>query len=284
MSHNRIQRVFNQRIELADVAKYYKREHTLGEILEEGDLAQQQATESYRKYKLKKEEMSYFVQFYLYIRRRSVNPIQLETDKRIISRMVNELHGGAIELRSSIERALINDLRTELLTGRETNECYAAEVKFWRMIARYLELLRSVVVTNMDKISYLSMLLVAILQPGVLSLIYPFAVFGYALFEETRPGSKFWYMMLGYTQVLTVVEFALSLNFWYEFQGEFFLKLVNVLEKYYSGLQVAQGHGIASLLSHFAPKILVLFCVTSYIQQEKMVDLFDQKEMQKESV
>jgi hypothetical protein len=27
---------------------------------------------------------------------------------------------------------------------------------------------------------------------GFISIIYPFAVFGYAIMEESRPGKKFW--------------------------------------------------------------------------------------------
>ena len=70
------------------------------------------------------------------------------------------------------------------------------------------------IITNMDFISYICMILTAIINPGIVTLIYPFSVFGYAIFEETRPKPSFWYFILAYTQVIVVIEFIFSLHFW----------------------------------------------------------------------
>lgn len=47
---------------------------------------------------------------------------------------------------------------------------------------------------------------------GLLVIIYPFAVFGYALVEETRPGRKFWRFILFYTLALLVVKYLINLE------------------------------------------------------------------------
>lgn len=58
------------------------------------------------------------------------------------------------------------------------------------------------------------MLTETILNPGILTLVYPLSVFGYALMEETRPRRYFWYLIMLYTQLLLIFQFVLSLRFW----------------------------------------------------------------------
>lgn len=47
---------------------------------------------------------------------------------------------------------------------------------------------------------------------GILSLIYPIAVFGYALFEETRPAVKFWKIILYYTVIILLLKYTVKLH------------------------------------------------------------------------
>jgi hypothetical protein len=47
---------------------------------------------------------------------------------------------------------------------------------------------------------------------GILSLVYPFLVFGYALLEETRPKNWFWNLVRNYNQVLVFIKFFLNLS------------------------------------------------------------------------
>lgn len=42
---------------------------------------------------------------------------------------------------------------------------------------------------------------------GLISIAYPFAVFGYALMEEIRPGKKFWDVMIIYTLFILFMKF-----------------------------------------------------------------------------
>lgn len=42
---------------------------------------------------------------------------------------------------------------------------------------------------------------------GLVSLIYPMVVFGYALMEEINPRKRFWYTIMIYTEVLILIKF-----------------------------------------------------------------------------
>jgi len=48
---------------------------------------------------------------------------------------------------------------------------------------------------------------------GIVVIIYPFAVFGYALLEETRPGKGFWRFMLIYSLSVLLLKYIVNLNF-----------------------------------------------------------------------
>jgi len=56
------------------------------------------------------------------------------------------------------------------------------------------------------------MLLSMYTNAGIVVIIYPFAVFGYALLEETRPGKDFWRFMLTYSLSVLLLEYIVNLN------------------------------------------------------------------------
>ena len=53
------------------------------------------------------------------------------------------------------------------------------------------------------------MLIETIRAPGLLSLPYPFAIFAYAMLEEHRAGKHFWYFVIAFTQLRTLIDFVL---------------------------------------------------------------------------
>jgi hypothetical protein len=67
------------------------------------------------------------------------------------------------------------------------------------------------------------MILATAQNPGVVTLVYPFSVFGFAAMEETRPRKHFWFFIMFFTQTLIMIEFIFSLRFWQEtfFREEF---------------------------------------------------------------
>lgn len=73
------------------------------------------------------------------------------------------------------------------------------------------------------------MVLAHVLSFSLLTLFYPFAVFGYALLEETRPRKWFWGLVINYTLALIFLRFTTQLNF-----GSY--EYLRVLDSYYIGL------------------------------------------------
>jgi hypothetical protein len=49
---------------------------------------------------------------------------------------------------------------------------------------------------------------------GLISLAYPFVVFGYALMEERSPRKRLWYTLMIYTEALILAKFIFQLSFW----------------------------------------------------------------------
>ena len=64
------------------------------------------------------------------------------------------------------------------------------------------------VFTNCATFAYIFMITSQIVNAGLVSILYPFAVFGYALMEELRPGKLFWDLMLKYTLFILFAKFV----------------------------------------------------------------------------
>ena len=73
--------------------------------------------------------------------------------------------------------------------------------------------------SNMSGLCYFFMVMSQIVSGGLISILYPFAVFGYALMEEGRPGKHFWEFMIKYSLVILFLKFIFQLDFWLSFDG-----------------------------------------------------------------
>ena len=183
----------------ADIEQLRKYESTRNRLQGFAWTDDDSASLAYRRYKEKRSQIGLFVKLLLKLRERAINPVLLVHDKAHLREMLTELRKGEVKTRGTIDRAILKDLKQEILSRKAVDVHYARETSFWKMVAKYFELAQYMVVTNMDVVAYLSMLIVAALNPGVLTLMYPFAVFGFALLEETSPPKTFWHLMMLYT-------------------------------------------------------------------------------------
>jgi len=76
------------------------------------------------------------------------------------------------------------------------------------MIVRFLSLIIEFIVTYSDYFCYLFMLVSMMVSAGILTLFYPFIVFGYALLEENNPSKTCWKVILVYTMGLVLIMFV----------------------------------------------------------------------------
>ena len=128
------------------------------------------------------------------------------------------------------------------------------------------------------------MLIETVRSPGILTLVYPLSVFGYALMEETRPRRFFWYLIMLYTQLCLIVQFVLSLRFWTIFFPSYQINLQKECQRYYVGLEIVQGGNIMQLVAVFLPKILILWASVSFVHNEVILKLHEKKEQDQEPI
>lgn len=64
-----------------------------------------------------------------------------------------------------------------------------------------------VVISNFSFFAYTFMIFSQLVSAGLITIIFPFAVFGYALMEEARPGKSFWNFMIWYTLFILFMKF-----------------------------------------------------------------------------
>jgi hypothetical protein len=85
------------------------------------------------------------------------------------------------------------------------------------ILMKNLETLFYILISNTDNLIYLSMIYSMFQNSGIISLIYPFMIFGYALLEETRPHRHFWDFCRIYTIILLSAKFTMNLSVFGEF-------------------------------------------------------------------
>ena len=138
-------------------------------------------------YKERRDLLPWYVKLYIYLRRNIINPILLLNDRNRIKNMNLEASKGEVSIKSSIEQAIINDLKQEFASGEKTTFQVETHIKPKKMLLKYLKLMQQIFWSNLDAIVYFLMIYNSILKPGLLTIVYPISIFGYALLEETRP-------------------------------------------------------------------------------------------------
>ena len=149
----------------------------------------------------------------------------------------------------------------------------------------YGQLLVEMISTYSDYVCYLFMIISMMKNAGLISLVYPFVVFGYSLMEEINPRKKVWYGILIYTEVLIFIKFLYQLSFWdaifWDYQLQHFQDILNAI---HVGLFRKASDQFGEMLAYFIPEIFILFSIMSHIQKEIMVGLLSIKEEHVESI
>jgi hypothetical protein len=110
---------------------------------------------------------------------------------------------------------------------------------------------------------------------GMCSIIYPFAVFGYALLEETRPRRHFWTFMLWYTIFLLMAKFSWNLSILEHSitKNEAYLAINGYL---HFGLR--KYDSLVELTAYMLPELFIVFFITMNEIKLNMIGLFYQIE------
>jgi|LauGreDrversion4_2_1035121.scaffolds.fasta_scaffold110330_1 hypothetical protein len=88
-------------------------------------------------------------------------------------------------------------------------------VKFSRIWISFIGVIPKALISKMAPIAYTFMIVSMITNAGLISILYPFAVFGYALMEEGRPPKAFWNFVVFYTTLIIFLKTLFQLDIWF---------------------------------------------------------------------
>jgi hypothetical protein len=88
-------------------------------------------------------------------------------------------------------------------------------VKFSRIWITLLGVIPKAIISNASGYAYLFMILSMCWNAGLISILYPLAVFGYALMEEARPSKYYWSFITFYTVLIIFVKTLFQLDIWF---------------------------------------------------------------------
>ena len=89
-------------------------------------------------YKERRDLLPWYVKLYIYLRRNIINPILLLNDRNRIKNMNLEASKGEVSIKSSIEQAIINDLKQEFASGEKTTFQVETHIKPKKMLLNSL--------------------------------------------------------------------------------------------------------------------------------------------------
>lgn len=115
---------------------------------------------------------------------------------------------------------------------------------------------------------------------GLVSMIYPFAVFGYALLEETRPGKRFWRFMLTYSATVLLLKYLVNLEWINNLISKSNLPFVDGFVKF--GLHHLEQ--TKDLVWHMLPEMMIVMSILCHEIVEQSSGLYDKTELEVETV
>jgi hypothetical protein len=142
------------------------------------------------------------------------------------------------------------------------------------MIFKLLETFFYIIISNTESLIYLSMMMSMYQNAGLISIGYPMMIFGYALFEETRPRKEFWELVRKYTMSLLFFKFIVNLSILESVFEHPNFKLFSA----YVRLGVIDYPDFLNLLFYMIPEILVIILIALNEIHLRLIGLFYQTE------
>ena len=128
---------------------------------------------------------------------------------------------GRLNIYTKMERKMLSDIRDLKKRKIDISTIEIKDMKrtmqfsrFSKVITAYLRLITEIMVSYSDSVCYILMLVSMMKNAGLISIMYPLVVFGYALMEEVNPKKKVWYILMIYTELLILSKFIFQLSFW----------------------------------------------------------------------
>ena len=130
-------------------------------------------------------------------------------------------------------------------------------------------------ISNANVIACILMVLAQILNGQLLTMVYPIAVFGYVLLEETRPARWFWDAIILYSLAFIFVRFAAQFNFGAD-------GVLEVMRDYYIGIEPMKD-GV-QMIQYILVEVCIVGAATIAKLNEDLIGLGEEDELDRESI
>lgn len=242
--------------------------------------------------------------WYLGIHKRHVNPILFIGNVEEAQRVKEVMAQGKRKVECDLERTMMQDVdrffqmranntiekkvRRKIGVKLEEDEIQLKDMPRTREFLRCGNLSLSLVgallralFSKSATIAYLFMVLCQVLNAGLVSVLLPFAVFGYALMEECRPGAWFWGVVKLYVIGIIVAKFAINLDF---LADDADLVAAYAAANNWLLFGLWRVDSLGGLLVYVLPEFVVLAAIMSQSYHEVLLGLHDKRETELETV
>lgn len=205
--------------------------------------------------KIKVEKLNCCSRFYLYLQQGYVHQVMFMNDRQALDWIVREHAKGEIYTPCELESIMRNEAhelikqsfdtvggqgkliqlreqaknRSNLL---ELTSCHQtiklknmpntwAFTRPTSMFFKILESLAYIIISNTESLIYFAMMLSMFTNAGLISIVYPISIFGFAMLEETRPRKEFWRFIQVYSTIILLLKFIFNLSIIDDFQDDF---------------------------------------------------------------
>lgn len=209
-------------------------------LLNEEDAYYERKKKSYKKIK---STLPLFARWYLAINKKYVNQALFIENINDAEKIKSEAEKGICrtncdlksimkkEINIFIEQEIDNELLKEkenikmhIITKKKKEEDIITLndlpetkefVKMSRMWITLFGVIPKALISNVSTFAYMFMILSMCWNAGFISILYPLAVFGYALIEEARPDKIFWSFITFYTVLIILIKTLFQLDIWF---------------------------------------------------------------------
>lgn len=170
-----------------------------------------------------KSKLGAHIRFLIWAKKTITEQIVFIQSPNHLRKVAMDMKIGKTVIYTKMERKIMNDIRDlkrkrfiDDLTDLQLKDMKRTQdfMKFGQVASGYFSLIFQIFATYSDSLCYLLMIISMMKNAGLVSLIYPVVVFGFAIMEEINPKKKFWYAIMIYTEVLILVKFLFQLSFW----------------------------------------------------------------------
>ena len=224
--------------------------------------------------------------------------------------ILDGVRNGETRIYTPVERTLVQDYHNDKLTRDEKNletieeipkeersNLTAKATKGAKLLGNMFTLSFKIIVSNSAFVCYLLMIVAMIMNGSIVSMVYPFSVFIYALLEEKRPSKKYWLFVVYYSAIILVLKFLVQtypLAFWLtnnfdendatgdgndtipSNSANDFLRTIRL------GIEVIEDG--RNFVNFFLFEALILLSVTLHIFLQVFGGVWDEREIEKESI